>query len=295
MNVIKEFVTFLSINRSASKKTVNSYLRDINNFCNILEIDVNNIATLKEINEEQIKKWLLERRNVVSNRTISRQIIAIRMFFMFLNDVYNIRNDFVLNMKCLKFRNNLPKAVNCNEIIDIIKNLEKIVCYKNEFNLVRDKLLLVLLFSSGLRISEALSLTHDDFSRNEFVIFGKGQKERLVPILDIVNKYYNDYKNILLKNKLTIFGKDKVFVNIKQKPLSARDVDRVFQVIKINRNLQYFSPHVLRHSFATSLLENGADIRQIQTFLGHESLTTTQKYTKITQKIIGEKLKQIKW
>jgi integrase/recombinase XerC len=146
-----------------------------------------------------------------------------------------------------------------------------------------------------MRISEILSLKHCDFSGSEFVIFGKGRKERIVPILDTVKMCYNFYKKQLLNIDFPVENRNFVFINAKQKTLSARSVERTFQTIKINKNLQYFSPHVMRHSFASVLLENGANICQIQELLGHESLATTQKYTKITQKIINDKLKKINW
>ena len=110
-NIEQKFITFLRVNRSSSDKTINSYLSDIRHFCNFLSIDENNLHQLEKINNENIKQWLIERKNSVSNRTISRQIVAIKMFFSFLNEIYNIRNDFILNMNGLKFRNNLPKAL----------------------------------------------------------------------------------------------------------------------------------------------------------------------------------------
>ena len=295
-NIEQKFITFLRINRSSSDKTINSYLSDIRHFCDFLAIDENNLHQLEKINSEDIKQWLIERKNSVSNRTISRQIVAIKMFFSFLNEIYNIRNDFILNMNGLKFRNNLPKALPSQTLEGIINDIDKIIKYKTNWELQRDKLLFVLLFATGMRISEALALKHKEFNKDEIVVFGKGKKERIVPILDIVKTYYNNYNSALKKANIIVNSEnDFVFINAKQKHLSARDVNRHFQAIKINKNLQHFSAHTMRHSFATSLLENGANIRQIQELLGHENLETTQKYTKITQKIIGDKLKKIKW
>ena len=295
MAILDDFITFLRINRSSGKKTIDAYLKDVESFFSFLELNINDINVFDKINEENLKEWLIERRNKVSNRTISRQIVAIKMFFTFLNEVYGIRNDVILNANGLKFTSGLPKAIQSDEISDIIENLDKIVKYKSKWELLRDKLLCVLLFASGLRISEALALKHKDFHGQEFIIFGKGQKERVVPALDVVIQYYNDYKKVLVENGFSIYDNDFVFINSKEKPLSTREVERKFQFIKISKNLAHFSPHTMRHSFATSLLENGANIRQIQSLLGHENLSTTQKYTKITQKVIGEKLKKIKW
>ncbi len=294
MSVVSSFITFLKINRSSSEKTIKSYLDDLKSFCKFLNKDIENINLLGRINGDEIKKWLMERKKTVSNRTISRQIISIKMFFTFLNEIYDVRNDVILNMSGLKFNNNLPKAIECRQIEDIIKNIDNILNYDNDWELARDRLLLILLFSSGMRISEALSLKHGDFLKSEFIIFGKGKKERIVPILDIVKEYYEIYRQKLLENNIQTQN-GFAFVNKKNKQLTSREAERIFQKIKINKNLQYFSPHIMRHSFASSMLENGANICQIQELLGHANLDTTQKYTKITKKIIGDKLKKIKW
>ena len=298
MNIINDFKTFLKINRSASELTMKTYIEDIDNFCKSISVDVNNLDQLKNINNEHIKEWLIERRNKVSNRTISRQIVAIKMFFIFLNEIHNIRNDVILNLGGLKFRNNLPKAVNNNTILEIIDNLDGIIKYKHNFEVERDRLLLTLLYSTGIRISEALQLSHQDLQASQATIIAKGQKERIIPILPIVNQKYRTYINALKRTDIMINNK-YVFLKIDAKnnvkKLPIRDIERIFEQIKINRNLQAFSPHVLRHSFATSLLENGANIKQIQALLGHKNLSTTQKYTKITEKLLSAKLEKIGW
>lgn len=294
-NLLQEFKTFLKINRSSSEKTIKFYLRDVESFFSFLELDVNNLNNAKNINNDNIKDWLIERRQKCTNRTISRQIVSIKMFFLFLNEVKNIRNDTVLNMNGLKFVSGLPKAISVEMINDIIDNIDKIIKYKNTWEIARDKLLFILLYSTGMRISEALSLKHSDLDKDEVIIFGKGRKERLIPLLDNIKFAYNIYIDALKKATIPFMSGSWLFINQKEKKLSVRDVERIFQIIKINKNLPAFSPHVMRHSFATSLLENGANIRQIQSLLGHENLATTQKYTKVTQKIIGEKLKKIGW
>ena len=295
MDLLHDFATFLRINRSSCDKTVDAYTKDVKSFCLFNKIDANKINDLKKINEDNLKQWLISRRNNVSNRTISRQIVAIKMFFTFLNEVHDARNDIMLNMNGLKFKSGLPKAVQSEQINEIVEKLNTFFKYKTQWELARDKLLFILLFSSGLRISEALALKHKNFLSNEILVLGKGRKERIVPILDVIKVYYDRYKKELINNSFTVANDDFVFINAKTKQISVREVDKRFQIIRINKNLQYFSPHVMRHSFATSLLENGANIRQIQAFLGHENLATTQKYTKVTRKVISEKLKKIKW
>lgn len=287
------YTTFLKIHRSASEKTILAYTKDILHFCEFLNIDINNLQQLRKISNDDIKNWLIDRREKATNRTISRQIVSIKMYFLFLNEVYGIKNENILNMNGLKFKNGLPKAIQSEQITDIINNLENIIKYKNSFDLACDRLILTLLFATGLRISEALSLTHNDLKKDTITILGKGQKERMIYILPEIKNKYNEYLKKAKENGIIL--KNKVFINAKGKILTSRDIDRVFQQIKIYYGFQYFSPHTMRHSFATSLLENGANIKQIQSLLGHENLSTTQKYTKITKKLISDKLNKIKW
>ena len=124
-------------------------------------------------------------------------------------------------------------------------------------------------------------------------MFGKGQKERLVPILPIINSKYQQYLQSAKECNITL--QDAVFIASNGKKLTARAIQHTFEKLKICYGLQHFSPHTMRHSFATSLLENGANINQIQVLLGHENLSTTQKYTKITKKSLADKLGKVGW
>ncbi len=293
-DILKQYITFLKINRQSGKKTILAYTKDLEHFLDFLKVDVNNLKQFENNDNEDIKKWLLERRQTATNRTISRQIISIKMFFLFLKEIKNITNNDILNLKGLKFRSGLPKAIKRDTIVDIIDNLGDIIKYEYKFELERDRFIIVFLYSTGLRISEALQIKDADFLKNEVVILGKGKKERVITILPILKQYYKRYKEELMKSNIIV--KDNALLIKKNgKHMSIRDIDRIFQQIKINKGLLYFSPHTMRHSFATRLLENGANIRQIQVLLGHENLSTTQKYTKITEKLLEDKLKKIKW
>ena len=291
--ILKKYKTFLKINRSASEKTISAYVDDILHFCDFLKIDINNTNKLEKIDNNDIKKWLIERKDVATNRTISRQIVAIRMFFMFLNEVYGIQNDKILNMSGLKFQEGLPKAIQDVSIINVIDNIDKYLQHKYKWEIERDKFLITLLFSTGMRISEAMSLKSNMLKNETITILGKGNKERIVPILSIVRDRFNEYLKELNNFGLNI--KNDIFLKNNGKTMSIRDAQRIFEKIKVVCGFEHFSPHVMRHSFATYLLENGANINQIQVLLGHENLGTTQKYTKITKKSLSEKLKKVGW
>ena len=291
--ILKKYKTFLKINRSASEKTISAYVDDILHFCDFLKIDINNTNKLEKIDNNDIKKWLIERKDVATNRTISRQIVAIRMFFMFLNEVYGIQNDKILNMSGLKFQEGLPKAIQDVSIINVIDNVDKYMQHKYKWEIERDKFLITLLFSTGMRISEAMSLKSNMLKNETITILGKGNKERIVPILSIVRDRFNEYLKELNNFGLNI--KNDIFIKNGGKVMTILDAQRIFEKIKVVCGFEHFSPHVMRHSFATSLLENGANINQIQVLLGHENLGTTQKYTKITKKSLSEKLKKVGW
>ena len=302
INIIGEFKSFLKSYRSASENTVNSYIKDVMLFFKILgltEYDYNNLNKLKQLNNEHIKAWLIDRKKTNSNRSISRQIISIKTLFVFLDTIYNITNEAFLGLNGMKFNTNLPKAINHDTIMSIVQNIDKIIKYKYTFECERDRLIILLLYSTGLRISEALQLKTKDIKLTTVRITGKGSKERIVPILPITHEQLNIYiqavKNDKLPSDITEKCIESFFVDRKGKKLTARDIERMFQHIKNYKGLNAFSPHVMRHSFATSLLENGANIQQIQELLGHENLATTQKYTKITEKKLSEKLKKIGW
>ena len=301
-DILNEFKIFLKINRSSSEKTIDNYLRDLKQFFSVIGItekEINNFNVLQNIDNNHIKKWFLfQRNNNNTNRTISRHIVSIKMFFKFLNEIYNISNKFILNLNGMKFISGLPKAVSYKEILNIIENIDKTIKYKHKWLAVRDKFLIILLFSTGIRISECLNIKHLDIQNAKLngsvlKIIGKGNKERIVPLIDVIFNSYDIYKKSLLNEKIDVSS--YLFLNQKGKKISAREVEKLFEILKINYNLQYFSPHVLRHSFATAMLENGSNIKQIQTLLGHENLATTQKYTKITKKLISDKLKKVNW
>ena len=133
IQILHEYKTFLKINRSSSDKTIATYIKDINSFFLFLNISINNVEKLSQINNNDIKKWLFTRKQKVSNRTISRQIVSIKMFFLFLKEVKNISNNCILNMNGLKFKDNLPKAIPEDIVTDIINNYENIANQKDKF------------------------------------------------------------------------------------------------------------------------------------------------------------------
>jgi site-specific recombinase XerD len=151
IDIIREFKSFLKSYRSASENTINSYTKDVMYFFKVLgltEHDYNNLNNLKQLNNEHIKTWLIDRKKTNSNRSISRQIISIKSLFIFLDTIYDIRNEVFLGLNGMKFNTNLPKAINHDTIIAIVRNINEIIKYKYTFECERDKLIILLLYST---------------------------------------------------------------------------------------------------------------------------------------------------
>jgi integrase/recombinase XerD len=296
--IVDDFVVFLKVDRLVSVNTINSYKRDISQLFNVLSIvDVEHLRDLSVI---EIGRWFaFLRKNDVINRSLNRKVSALKMFFLFLKDRYGIENDYIANLSGLKFEKKLISYVDGSIVIEILEQLDKVKKYKTRFELLRDKAIVGLLFGAGLRISEMLGLKYRDIGLNTEVlcIIGKGGKQRNVPLLDYSRELCLEYK----KECEILFSRSKLsemnlFLSLRGENLSARWVQKMFKDLKVRFGIATrFTPHVMRHSCATALLENNASIKHIQELLGHANLNTTQGYTKVGRKHLTQKLKRINW
>lgn len=287
-NIVKEFSLFLQSYCLFQDLTIKAYERDITEF-----ITFNKILTLQnasDVTKIKIRLWIQSKQvKHISNRSICRYISSLKAFYKFLNEKYDIINSDIINMSGLKFCNTLPKDIPTDKILEVINNVHSLKEYKTNETLLRDKLLLTLLFSTGLRISEALSLTfgHIEEDQNTIRIVGKGNKERIVPVPNIFLHTLTEYKASIENNSFN----DKIFYT-----LSIRKAQLLFEEFRTLANLpKHYTPHAMRHSCATTLLENGANIKEIQTLLGHSNLSTTQRYVNVSKKNLAKKLSQVKW
>lgn len=277
---IEEFYKYLLYEKNYSTKTVVSYRHDIDDFIdfmiNILKKDINK-DTFIILEHRDFRSWLSHRSFMgLSARTNARALSSIKSLFKFLEKKYDIFNEIIFKVKTPKFKKSLPKNVNKNNIFKMIQCIKDF--NKNEWEVKRDVALFILLYCCGLRISEGLNLTKSSFiDDNKIKVLGKGKKERILYLLPIVVDLINDYK------KNCPHDTDKfLFVSKTGKQYSAVVFTKLIQNIRIALNLpDNITPHSLRHSFATELLSNGADLRVIQELLGHSSLKTTQIYTHI--------------
>lgn len=277
---IEDFYSYILYDKSYSNKTIISYRHDISDFTyfviNILDKKITE-QTFKTLNYDDFRSWLSYRILAgLSNRTNARALSSVKSLFKFLEKKYNIFNEIVFKIKSPKFKKTLPKNVSKNNILKMIQCVKDFT--KDEWQIKRDLALFMLLYCCGLRISEALNLKESDFiDSNNIKILGKGKKERMVYVMPLVIDLINDYKQSCPFNI-----KNNIFMSKTGKKYPATIFEKLIQNIRITLNLSdNITPHSLRHSFATELLVNGADLRIIQELLGHSSLKTTQIYTHV--------------
>lgn len=263
--------------------TCNAYIYDIYKYMQYLE--KKKIYNLNHIQKNDIYNYLKYLDNLeYSVYSIIRKISSIKKFHHFLEKKYNIIN-VAIEIDAPKFYKKLPNVLSIEEI-ELLLNFK----LKNAFD-YRNKAMLELMYSTGLRVSELVNLTFDNIFLEENYIRcnGKGNKERIIPIGSIAKKYLiiylDNYRNSLKKSYLS----NNLFLNNHGKEITRHGftyiLKNICKEVNISKNI---TPHTLRHSFATHLLNNGADLKSIQLMLGHENITTTSIYTHVNNEIMRE-------
>jgi len=280
--VYQEWLVNLKNIKGLSENTIAAYKRDIKKFILFLRNYLGNDPTIIDLNRlsnNSFRGYLAEQKNLGnSNVSIARQISSLKSFFNYLIKIKKINNSPILNLKGPKQKKSLPRPIIADLAIQVIKEAKNIDDEKWVGQ--RNQTILILLYGCGLRISEALNLNYSDFTNNDYlVIKGKGNKERIVPMMDYIRKSIAHYMEIC---PYEFTNDDPLFIGKRRGRLSPRIIQYALEKIRASLALpETATPHALRHSFATHLLENGGDLRTIQELLGHSSLSTTQKYTKV--------------
>ena len=281
---INDFKDYLRIERGLSNNSIESYESDLKK----LKIFLNNAKTTispLEVTPDLIKEFIYHISKKIKSSSQSRTISGIRSFYDYLMFEKLIDFNPLINIESPKQQRNLPSTLSENEINILIKNIDM---KKNESE--RNIAIIETLYGCGLRVSELINLKISDLFFNEdFIkVTGKGNKQRLVPICAINISYINKYmENSRKKLKINPLYSDILFLNRRGNSISRA---MIFTIIKnlskesgFNKKI---SPHTFRHSFATHLLENGADLKTIQQLLGHESITTTEIYMHLDNKTL---------
>jgi len=273
--------------RNLSDNTLISYKHDIKSFIEFISTHTGSEVSIKYLNDMKIsdfRSFLSYLRNKdISSTSIARIISSLKSFFNYLLNTNLIESTVVQSLRTPKQKKSLPRPISSELAIETIKHAQDME--KEKWIGLRNKSILMLLYGCGLRISEALNLNFEDINENDYLIIkGKGNKERMVPLMDYVK---NDIENYIHECPKNFMKDDPLFVGKRLDRLSPRIIQYVLEKIRHNLSLpETATPHALRHSFATHLLNSGGDLRTIQELLGHSSLSTTQKYTKVeTEKL----------
>ncbi|MFP3035710.1 MAG: tyrosine-type recombinase/integrase [Wolbachia sp.] len=281
-SIIENWHEWLRCNRSYSPNTLESYMRDLQDLISFLSAHIGgevNVGSLEKLSISELRSWLSFRyARGVNARSNTRALSAVRNFFKYIKNNYEINNEAVFSLSKPIQRKTLPKALSISDIKTLLKEM-KLSDLGEPWIIKREVAIIVLLYGTGLRISEALSLRISDVSGETLIITGKGNKQRQVFILPVVKKCLQEY--IKACPYLGIDDESQyLFVGVRGKKLGRTYVANRLQKIRRMLNLpEILSPHAFRHSFATHLLQENVDIRSIQQLLGHSSLETTQVYT----------------
>jgi integrase/recombinase XerD len=272
------FLQYLIVEKGLSKTTINCYKEDLKSF-----FDFKKAQKVEELDYKDIDEYIIYLSNEEkAPKTIIRRATTIRSLFNFLQKENYMSHESTM-VEMPKIGHSLPHVLSTEEVEALFNapNMEK----KEG---IRDRAMLEVMYASGLRVSELLSLKLSQYSSslNCLKIYGKGNKERMVPIgdyaLEYLSKYLTEVREFNIGHR-----SDYVFLNKAGKPLTRQyfwqQIKKYGQIAGINQTI---SPHTLRHSFATHLLENGADLRMVQDMLGHSKISTTQIYTHVSSKRI---------
>lgn len=275
-NAIEEFKSYLLIDKKYSNNTINSYIHEVSKFYEYVKKD-----NLNNITKKDIKDYIAYlKKNNISTKTIAHNISCLKSFYKFLIINKIVSSDQMDGIDTPKITKSLPKVLSIDEVVKLLDiNPETNFDYRN-------KAMLELIYATGLRVSELVNLKLADIDLNMAVVrvMGKGSKERIIPIGDYaltsLKDYINNYRNSMMKRNIN----DYVFINNHGNKMTRQGFFKIIKNEAKKKNIKTeFSPHTLRHSFATHLLNYGADLKVIQELLGHSNISTTQIYTHVSK------------
>ena len=282
MNIDKQYedyMNYIKIERGLSNNTYDGYKRDLEDFFEYINKEYKNIT------KDDVIKYIEYLAKKDNPKTVNRHIVSIKNYFKYMEKIGSVKINPCEDITGLKTPKTMPHVLSEDDIDKLLDiKLEDAFDYRN-------KAMLELMYSSGLRISELLNLEVNDidFEMNIVRCFGKGSKERIVPLSDAatyaLHEYIYTFRNTLTKNKVT----NILFLNSRGDKLSRQGFFKLLKKLALEKGINKdLSPHTLRHSFATHLINHGADLRSVQTMLGHENIKTTQIYTHVSNNYIKE-------
>lgn len=280
MSLISEFMDYLQAERRYSPLTVRNYRRDIARFLEWLDTDEERFDP-HTVDVDQIREWIIHRSETggLKAASLNREVSSLRSLFRWLRHTKRLDKDIMQPILSMKTSHRLPTFVPESRMTNIMEERNP-EC--DDFSTERDTLILLLLYTCGLRLAELIGINRDDFSEDysSLRVYGKGDKARITPVMDFVREKLLRYLDIIDRQNICNCGEKALLLTLQGKRISRVAVYRIVKNMLTEAGVQgKKSPHVLRHSFATHLLNGGADIREIQELLGHSSLQATQVYT----------------
>lgn len=276
MKYVEDYLLFLKTEKKLGDNTINSYMLDLEDFFKSFN------GSIESCTKKDILAYISSI-NGLEVSTVNRHISSLKSFFNYLVDESIIKVSPMEEVSSLKSPKKLPKYLSISEVNKLLN-----IPLNSEFD-YRNKAMLELMYATGLRVSELVSIEYSniDFENSIIRINGKGKKERIIPLGEVASYYLkvylNDYRSKLLKRNTY----NQVFLNNHGKPITRQGFNYILENIReLTGITKEITPHVLRHSFATHLLEGGADIRSIQEMLGHENISTTNIYTEVVNDVL---------
>ncbi len=285
-NYITAFIEYLQYEKGLSVNTRAAYRRDLNKF-NTYLLKNSESSHPGEISKQQIMAFLSTQMDEgAANSTVARSLSSIKTFYKFMVLENHVQNNPTSDLETPKIKRKLPEILTIEEVDKLLQEPKVILPLG-----LRDRAMLELMYGTGVRVSELLSLQIEDVNTTAGFMrcFGKGRKERIIPVnqtsIDWIQRYLARARNLLVKNYL----ERTLFVNANGRPMSRQGFYKILGAYAKKAELgKEVTPHTLRHSFATHLLENGADLRAVQEMLGHADISTTQIYTHLTRSRLME-------
>ena len=280
---IQEFETYLLLEKGLSENTTINYIRDLQQFFTYMKKDIG------EIEEKDIIHYLKYLNEHYATSSIVRKMVTLRQFFLYLKKNKMIEHNIMANIDMPKSQKHLPQTVSLESVTKVLHTIDQSSPAGK-----RDYLMLLLSVASGVRVSELIHLTTNDFNykAKRIRVVGKGNKERLVPLdaktCDLLEDYIHHERQVYDK-----LGNKEIFLNHFGKMISRKEFYNILQKYACEAGIsEHLSPHKLRHTFATTLLDGDADLRSIQELLGHSDIATTTIYTHVANEKIVEDYKR---
>ena len=287
--IIEQFLQYLMIDLGLSTNTISAYRNDLNQYFITIDQNNNSINYTKAITRENINQYVKTmQKKQYASATISRKIASIKSFVSYLEEEGILFENVTKNIQTPRKGQSIPNTLNVEDMISILDYLRRDISLAG----IRNLTMVELLYATGMRVSELISLNLNDVSTEQQHLrcTGKGSKQRMVPIYPSIATLLSDYINFVRPKLTTKRSSDmeSVFVNSRGYKLTRRSIWLLTKEIVNSTKIKSFSPHTLRHSFATHLLEGGASLKNVQDLLGHSNISTTQIYTHINNNKLME-------